>query len=630
LTIKNYGYTNNIVRIDLTKGSINYESPGESFYRTYLGGRALALYYLLKELNTEIDPFDKENILIFSLGVTTGAKFPGNSRFTIASKSPLTGGYGESECGGFWGAQLKHAGYDAIVIKGKAKIPSYIYIDDNIIEIRNADNVWGKDTAETETILKDYYKNKKLQIACIGQGGENLVRYASIHNQSKHVGGRLGMGAVMGSKNLKAIVINIKNNKQNIYNKDLILDKAKYFTNNFKKNPVNNFLHLHGTSSSVVALSNLGILPTRNFQSGQFELAEKINGDKIHELMGIKNEICYGCPIGCKKIIKYNKDGIVIKEEYGGPEYESVAALGSNCGIGDPVIVAKANERCNAYGIDTISTGNVIAFAMESGEKGIINDSQYDLKFGNSEVLLKLIDEIAFRQGLGNLLAEGVKITAEKYGDDAKKIAVHVKGEESAMHEPRGKIAVGLGYAVGPKGADHLEAEHDECFSDIESHFLKTMNPIGMFNPLPTTRLDLKKVVQFKILQLVWSLYMCLDICCFVGPPGRTFSFKDIVEIVNGVTGWDTTLYELLKVAERSLNMAKVFNLKCGKNIDDDSLPDRFFEQLTGNGPLEGKYIDKEKFSEAVTQYYKLMGWDNKGIPSKEKIEELELSELVD
>lgn len=629
MTIKNYGYNNNIIRIDLNKEKITHESPGESFYRTYLGGRALALYYLLKELSTNINPFDKDNILIFSTGVTTGAKFPGNSRFTIASKSPLTGGYGESECGGFWGAQLKHAGYDAIVIKGRAKTPSYIYIDDNNIEIRKADDIWGKDTAETEIILKDNLENKNLQVACIGQGGENLVKYASIHNKSKHVGGRLGMGAVMGSKNLKAIVINIKTNKQKIYDKKTILDKAKYFANNFKKNPVNNILNLLGTSSSVVALSNLGILPTKNFQSGQFELAENINGDRIHELMGVKNEVCYGCPVGCKKIIKYNKDGIVIKEEYGGPEYESIAALGSNCGIGDPVIVAKANERCNAYGIDTISTGNVIAFAMECGEKGIIKDEQYDLKFGNAEILLKLIDEIAFKKGLGNLLAEGVKNAAEKFGKEAKKIAVHVKGEESAMHEPRGKIAVGLGYAVGPKGADHLEAEHDECFNDIESQFLKSMNPIGMFEPLPTTRLDLKKVVQFKTLQLVWSLYMCLDICCFVGPPGRTFSFKDFVEIVNGVTGWDTTLYELLKVAERSLNMAKLFNLKCGKNIEDDSLPDRFFEKLTGNGPLVGENIEKDNFGKAVSQYYKLMGWDKKGFPSKEKIEELGLSELV-
>jgi len=626
--MSNFGYVNKVAHIDLTTGIIRFETPGDSFYRTYLGGRGLALYYLLKDLDPNLDPYNEKNILIFSVGVTTGAKFPGNSRFTVASKSPLTNGYGESECGGFWGAELKFSGYDALIITGKASNPSYLLINDNNIIIKNADFIWGKDTAETEELIKKKLESKSVQVACIGQGGENLVRYASIHNQCKHVAGRMGMGAVMGSKNLKAIAINIKEKKLKVYNEKAVHEKAKYFIDNFKENGPNNFLHLHGTSGAVVAVNTVGVLPTRNFQSGRFEDAEKINGDKIHDLMGMKNEGCYACPVGCKKKISYNNGDLTIKEEYGGPEYESIAALGSNCGINDPIIVAKANERCNAYGIDTISTGNNIAFAMECGERGIINDSNYSLHFGNTDVLLKLIDHIAFRKDLGALLAEGVKKVAEKYGAEAMKIAVHTKGEESAMHEPRGKVGVGLGYAVGPKGADHIEMEHDECFCTEDAPFLLDMQPTGMFDALSTTKLDLKKVTQFKLLQLVWALYMCLDICIFVGPPGRTFKFRDIVDIVKAVTGWNTSLYELLKIAERSITMAKIFNLRCGKTKEDDSLPDRFFEPLLGDGPFAGQKIERKDFDMAVSAYYKLMGWDKEGIPSKEKLEELNLSWL--
>jgi len=622
-----WGYTGKILRVNLTQKKSWIENQDEGFYRKYMGGRGVALYYLLNLISDpHVDAYDPNNILVFATSVVTGAPFPGNSRFTVAAKSPLTGGYGESEAGGFWGPELKTAGFDAIVIEGASSSPIFLWIHDSQCEIRDAQKLWGRTTGETEDIIKEELGDSKIRIACIGPAGENLVRYASIHNNIKHVNGRTGMGAVMGAKKLKAIAVR-GTQKINIYDENKVKEKARWFTQKFKDNPVNSNLFEFGTSGGLLGLNDLGILPTRNFQEGVFEGAKDICGQKMKETIGVGKEGCFACPVGCKKRVEVKTGSFLVDPKYGGPEYETIAAFGSNCGISDLKAIAKANELCNKYGLDTISTGNVIAFAMECYEKNLIdiNDTGgIELKFGNANAMVKVIEDIAMRRNLGNLLAEGVKRASQHIGKEAEKFAVHVKGEEAAMHEPRGKLGVGLGYAVGPKGADHIEMEHDECFVSENSEFLRDIYPLGIFDPLEVTDISPKKVRLFTYLQQLWGIYMILDICIFVAAPGRTFKLNDIVELVKAVTGWETSLFELMKASERALAMTRVFNIRTGITSKDDSLPPRFFTPLKG-GQYQGKIVPKEKFEYAIRSYYRMMGWDENGMPTPEKLAELDI-----
>ncbi len=626
-----YGYTGKILRIDLSKKKIWIENQDEKFYRKYWGGRGIALYYMLKLIpDFRIDAYHPRNVLVFATSVVTGAPFPGNSRFTVAAKSPLTGGYGESEAGGFWAPALKRAGFDTIVIEGTSSEPVFLWVHDGQCEIRLAQKLWGKTTGETENIIKKELGDSKIQVACIGPAGENLVRYASIHNNLKHVNGRTGMGAVMGSKKIKAIAAK-GTQKISLYDEDKVREKARWFTQKFKDNVVNLTHFELGTSGGVLGVNELGVLPTRNFQEGVFEGAKEICGQKMKETISVGKEGCFACPVGCKKKVEVKTGPFSVDHKYGGPEYETIAAFGSNCGISDLKAIAKANELCNKYGLDTISTGNAVAFAMECYEKGLIDTNDtggIELRFGNVAGMVKLVEDIAMRCNLGNLLAEGVKRASERIGRESEKFAIHVKGEEAAMHEPRGKLGVGLGYAVGPKGADHIEMEHDECFVSEDSEFLKDIEPLGIFDPLDTTDISLKKVRMFTYLQQLWGIYMILDICIFVAAPGGTFKLDDILELAKAVTGWGVSLFELMKASERALSMARIFNVKSGITPRDDSLPARFFTPLK-KGNYDGKIVPKEEFEGAVKSYYRMMGWDDEGMPTKEKLAELDIDWVV-
>jgi len=622
-----YGYMGKILRIDLTNNKIWIEEQDERFYRKYMGGRGIALYYLLKLISDpHIDAYDPCNVLVFATSVVTGAPFPGNSRFTVAAKSPLTGGYGESEAGGFWGPQLKAAGFDAIVVEGTSSNPIFLWIHDGQCEVREAQGLWGKTTGETESIIRKELGDSRIRVACIGPAGENLVRYASVHNDIKHVNGRTGMGAVMGQKKLKAIAVR-GTQKVNMYDGDKVKEKARWFVKKFKDNTVNSRLFEFGTSGGLLLLNDMGILPTRNFREGVFEGAQEICGQKMKETIAVGKEGCFACPVGCKKRVEVKTGPFLVDRKYGGPEYETMAAFGSNCGIDDLRAVAKANELCNKYGLDTISTGNTVAFAMECYEKGLIdvNDTGgIDLRFGNASAMVKVIEDIAMRGNLGDLLAEGVKRASQQIGKGSEDFAVHVKGEEAAMHEPRVKLGVGLGYAVGPKGADHTEMEHDTCFASEASEFLKDVQPLGILEPLNPTDISLKKVRMFTYLQQLWGIYMVLDICIFAVAPGRTFKLGDIVELVKAVTGWETSLFELMKASERALSMARVFNVRAGITARDDSLPLRFFNPLK-KGLYHGKRVPKKEFENAVKSYYRMMGWDENGVPTTQKLAELDV-----
>ncbi|MEM2260367.1 MAG: aldehyde ferredoxin oxidoreductase family protein, partial [Candidatus Methanomethylicaceae archaeon] len=411
------GYNKKIVRIDLANEKISIEEVDDYIYRMYLGGRGLGAYFLFKELKPKIDPLSSENKLIFATGILTGVPLPGFSKYSVVSKSPLTNSFGEAEAGGFFGPELKFAGFDALIIEGKSEKPVYLWINNGKIEIRDAKHLWGKTTKDTQEEIRKELNDKLIRVASIGLAGENLVRYACIINELKYVNGRSGLGAVMGSKKLKAIAV--RGHKRIKYkNEEKIRELIKWVAENWKNFPGTVARNTYGTSIGVMVNNKIGILPTKNFQGGYFEKAEEISGEKMKETILIKTEGCYACPIRCKRVVK-GKEPYVTDPDYGGPEYETVAAFGSLCYIDDLNAIALANQMCNAYGLDTISTGCVIAFAMECYENNILtkNDTNgLDLKFGNKEAMLKLIEMIAKREGIGDLLAEGVMRASKKIG----------------------------------------------------------------------------------------------------------------------------------------------------------------------------------------------------------------------
>ena len=414
------------------------------------------------------------------------------------------------------------------------------------------------------------------------------------------------MGAVMGSKNLKAIAVH-GNKKMALYNDEKAREIVKRVLETYRSNP--GTLGELGTARGVIPLNAGGILPTRNFVSGGFEKAEEISGEAMKETILVGRGTCYACAIRCKREVKVDEP-YKVDPVYGGPEYETVAALGSLCGIGDLKAIALANQVCGAYTIDTISAGTTIAFAMECFEKGIITTQDtggIELRFGNVEAMLQIVEKIGKREGFGDLLAEGVKIAAEKIGKGAQKYAMHVKGQPLPMHEPRGKTGLGLAYALSPTGADHIEAPHDPMFESEAG--LKNILPLGIIEPLSSLDLSSRKVRMFSYLQQLFNMFNSIGLCIFTAHPFGPLSLTNLVDYANAVTGWDTSLWELMKVGERHSNMARIFNLREGLTSKDDSLPDRFFKPLEG-GTLKGKKINRREFQQALKTYYQMMGWD--------------------
>jgi len=618
-----YGYNGRVLRVNLSEREIMVEEPEEIFYRRYLGGEALALYYLLKELKPKVDPLDPDNILIFAGSVLNGTPAAGTSRLTVAAKSPLTGAFGEAEAGGWWAPELKFAGYDAIVIEGKADSPVYLWVHDGEAEIRDASKIWGLVSGDAQAAIREELGNERVRVALIGPAGERMVRFACVINELKHVNGRTGMGAVMGSKNLKAIAVR-GTHKLELHDRDAARAIARWVVKNYKAKP--GTLHELGTAAAVLALDALGILPTKNFTSGEFKGAEDISGERMAETILIGRGTCYACPIRCKREVQV-EEPYQVDSRYGGPEYETIAALGSLCGISDLKAIAKANELCNKYGLDTISTGACIAFAMECYEQGILRPKEVDglhLRFGNAQAMIKLVEMIGQREGFGDLLAEGAARAAAKIGRGAENYALHVKGQELPMHEPRGKASLALAYALSPTGADHCEAIHDP-FYEVRTEKFHELAPLGLLEPIPSSDLGPRKVRAFYYLQQLWSLYNSLGMCIFVGAPFGPFPLTKMVEYLRAVTGWDTSLWELLKVGERALNMARVFNLREGLSERDDILPERLFEPLKG-GARRGAKLNKMEFEEAVITYYCMAGWDPAtGIPTRAKLAELDI-----
>jgi aldehyde:ferredoxin oxidoreductase len=609
-------FTGKILRVNLSKEKISSETLEESFYRHYFGGRGLIAYYLLKELNPGIDPLGPDNKLIFACGPVTGAPVSGSGRNSVGAKSPLTGAYGEAEAGGFWGAELKQAGFDVIIIEGKASEPVYLWIKDQKVELRDASRLWGLEIKKSQETTRSELGDSRVKVAQIGPGGEKLVRYASVVNDLNHVAGRCGMGAVMGSKNLKAVAVKGSNRVQ--VRKPKRLGKlARWMAQN-----VNNAayaLHTYGTGDAMDAMEETGNLPVRNFRDGDFPEVDQISAQAVKEHVRVGMGTCFACAVACKKEVKV-KEPWNVNPAYGGPEYETLASLGSNCGVSDLKAVCKANELCQRYSIDTISTGVTISFAMECFEHGLLTKEDtdgMDLSFGNAESMVKMVELIGEKSGLGALLAEGVKRAAEQIGNGAEEFAVHVKGQEVPMHDPRLKRGEALGYTVSPTGADHVHNIHDTF---LYPQLPKSYNSLGILEPVPIEDFGPKKVRLYKYVGEWRTLNNFLVMCLFT-----PWSVIQKVEIVRSVTGWNTTTFELMKVVERGNTLARIFNLREGFTEKDDWLPPRFFKPKT-SGALSKTFVNPEDLQKAKLLYYDMMGWTEQGIPKKSKLEELDIA----
>jgi len=616
------GYFGKILRVDLTREKITEESPDELIYKRYIGGEGFVAYYLLKELQPRIDPLSMKNILIFASGPLTGVALSGVSRSCVGAKSPLTGGFGEAEVGGFWGTELKRTGHDAVIFTGKAQKPVYFLITDDIAEIRDAKHLWGKTTGEVHEIIKGELGDEKVRIASIGPGGENLVRYACIMHDLRHAAGRTGMGAIMGSKNLKAVAVRGKLTIP-IANDELLAELRKKMNNEYLKD-LEHFSLLGTGGDRMESFVTSGNLSVRNFRDGVFSSIAKIDPRTIKETIGLEMEGCYACPIRCKKIVQFSEPWEV-QAKYGAPEYESLGAFGPNCGIDDVKAICKANELCNKYSLDALSTGVTIGFVMECFEKKLITKEQtdgLDITFGNSEVLIPLIEKIAKREGIGNLLAQGVKRIAEELGEKARKFAMHVKGLEIPMHEPRLKRGLGLGYALSPTGADHMHNLNDQFLTNEAT--IENYNPLGIYETIPLDDLGPRKV-RALVYQTNWrTVNNCLLMCMF-----QPWIHRDIVDITRAITGWNISMWELMKVGERVNTMARVFNIREGFTAKDDMLPERFFSS-TSSGALSKTALDHKQFLKARELYYKIMGWTEIGIPTKIKLHELDIPWIID
>jgi len=615
-----------ILRVDLSSRKVREQELDARVGRTFLGGRGIGAKILFEELKPGIDPLGPENKLIFATGPITGTHVMGNSKHIVMAKSPLTGIWGEAHAAGYFGCELKYASYDALVVEGASSEPAYIWINDGQAEVRDARHVWGKTTGEALESIRSELGDDKIRVSCIGQGGENLVKYACIMNDYHHAAGRSGMGAVMGSKKLKAVAVRGPRRVQVADEQEfsrLAREFVKEWTNpNFDRNKWGAVFHDLGTSGDVVPINDSGRLPTMNFRRSTFEGAEKISGETMAKTIRKSRATCPSCPLACNPMVEA-KEPYSVDPKYGGPEYETLAALGSFCMNDNLVAVAKANELCNKYSIDTMSTGASIAFAMECYEKGLITRDMadgMDLAWGNPDAVVEMVKKIAMREGLGDLLAEGVRIAAKKIGKGAEEFALHVKGMEPAFHEPRGKKGLALSYGVAQRGWCHLQSNHDDDFED------PNVGPeFGFVKPLDRLDTSRTKVEYIKrsedFLTLQNSMLVCMHLYwlrSYVQP-------KDFHRLINAVTGWNASPEELLKDGERIFNLVRAFNVREGVRRKDDYIPKRLQEPIT-DGIYKGQALPRDVLDRMLDDYYEMRGWDKEtGIPTETKLIELGL-----
>lgn len=627
-----YGYRGKILHVDLTRHKVDVEEKDDNFYRTYLGGRGIGYQYLLREVPPRIDPLSSENILVLATGVMTGSPLPASCRFSAIGKSPLTETAGESEAAGFFGPELKMAGFDAIVFRGKADRPVYLWITEGEAEIKDASHFAREGAREVEDAIRKEMGNNRIRVAQTGLAGMNLVRFANITNNLGHFNGRNGFGALMGSKNLRAVAA-LGKEKIPLYDPEFLRQTAKGYAETFKDLDLGKSLYVYGTTAFCEILSEGGALPVNNFRRSKLDDPTPVSGDTYNEVLLKERKGCYVCPIRCKRGIAVEDLKYGVDSRYGGPEYETMAALGTNLNIFDLKAIAKGNEICNRYCVDTISAGMTIAFAYECFENGVITKADtggLELRFGDADLMIKLIEMIARREGFGDLLAEGMDRLAQRWGVKDQPYCLAVKGQEIPLHDPRVKVGVGIGYAISTYGADHMSAAHDPLFSDEKFLTFKSVKPLGILRPVHPTEITTEKVRVYALLDTLWKMQDSLGLCVFGYAPRGVMPLDQMVRCLNAITAWNTDLFELMRAAERGSMMARAFNSREGFTIKDDKLPKRLFEPKP-DGPNAGKKIFEEKdFNQAVELLYEVIGCDPQtGRPRRGKLIDLGL-EWVD
>jgi aldehyde:ferredoxin oxidoreductase len=621
-------YNGKILHVDLTGGALTIEEPSEAFYRTYGGGSAMGTYYLLRDLPRGADPLGPENILTLMTGPITGLPVSGQSRICATALSPLTGGIGDSQAGGFAPAALKFAGFDGLVIKGAAARPVYLFIAEGKAELLDAAGLWGKTTAEVDQLLEA--KHGKVEVMQIGQAGEKKVRLAAIMNMHNRANGRTGMGAVMGSKLLKAVVVQ-GTLKMQAADPKTFSRHHKEGTKNIEEIPDMKGIGINGTADVVPFQHSIGSLPAFNYNEGSFDRYMEISGERMRETILKERDTCYACTVRCKRVVETEAQGHKVDPTYGGPEYETLATFGSYCGIADLGAISLANQLCNAYGLDTIGTGATISFAMECFEKGLLTTRDtggLELRFGNAEAMVELVRQIGERRGLGDLLAEGSARAAAKIGQGADECLTTCKGTEAPAHMPQAKKSLGLIYAVNPFGADHQSSEHDPLYEEgVGEFYLKRLASLGLTTPQPPGSMTDEKIRYAYRTECFYSAMDTYSLCQFVfGPSWELYGPVETAEILAAGTGWDVTVDEILEVGERRLNMLRAFNARQGFTRKDDTLPKKFFKPLQGTGATAGVAWKPEELERVKDVYYQLAGWDPAtGNPTRAKLEALKL-----
>jgi aldehyde:ferredoxin oxidoreductase len=604
------GWHGRLLRINLTTQTASIETIDPQVCRDFIGGRGVAMWYISKEVDPMVDPLSPDNKLVFAAGPLTATPAPTGNRYMVVTKSPLTGALAHSNSGGEFPTWMKRTGFDLFIFEGKAEAPVYVWVDEDRVEVRSAAHVWGKDTHETTDILKAE-TSPEARVACIGPAGENLALMAAIMNDKHRAAARSGVGAVMGSKNLKAVVA-MGNKNPDLHDptamRDLSVDTSKNVGADVKKG---SNMRIYGTSYVPQVTNTLGIFPTYNFQQGTFEHTNQIDGDALKNQYLIRHTPCYRCPLSCGRLTEVPDGKYKGKGE--GPEYETISSLGSGCGVSDLAALVKANYLCNEYGMDTIGTGMTIAAAMEMYEKGYIPESVIGqpLKFGDHDAMIDMIKKMATREGFGDDLAQGSYRLCEKYGHP--EIAVTTRKQEFPGYDPRGSQGMGLLYATSNKGASHMEG--DVAYEEVFGVPVKE-------NPLTTDG----KAELVKHFEDAFALIDSSGLCVFVAiryvfSKDRMILPQRLSEMMNFTTGAGYTPEEIMKAAERVYNIERIFVLKAGST--EDTLPYRMLHEPLPDGPAKGKVVELDKM---LPEFYQLRGWDEKGWPTKEKLEELGLT----
>ena len=610
-----YGYAGRILHIDLTTGKTHTEPLNEDYAKKYIGGIGLGMRLWLDHSKAGVDPFSPENPLILATGPISGTVWPtGGNGHAFVSKSPQSYGVGESKSHGSFGTELKRAGYDAVIFKGKAEKPVYVWIDDDSVQILDASHLMGKSPAETEDAIREELGDYYIRVAAIGPAGEKLVRIACIINDKTRAAGRTGMGAVMGSKNLKAIAVR-GTRDITVAKPDEFMEFVKEFHERMK-GPATKKYRTLGTPENVLVHNALHCMPTRNYNNAHFEGAEKVSGESLNERFVAKIIGCSSCAMRCEHVC------VVPEGPYKGTmtrmEYEPLWALGPYCGVDRLDAIIKAMDLCNYYGIDSIGAGVIVGFAMDCYENGILTDKDTDgieARFGNHEALVKLIEKMGKREGIGDILAEGVKIAGEKIGKGAEKLAQHIKGVEVTGYDLRALKTAALGFAVSFRGADHNR--HGAYSFDVK----------GKVNRLVVEKGRGKMV---KDMEDMYTIIDSLIVCKF--SRGTYYKgIEDMAKLYTLVTGIEMTPEEMRKSGERINNIARIFNIREGRGRrKDDTLPYKVMHQpITDEGPSKGAYVSQKELDLLLDDYYEARGWTREGIPTIEKLRELAMDDLI-